>query len=1036
MNQKTRRFYAFGPFLLDPSEWLLILDGKAVPLAPKAFEALVILVENAGHLVDKDDLMRRLWPDSFVEEGNLAKHVSLLRKVLSDATNGREYIETIPKRGYRFVQDVKEVPDAGADSQPQTVPSANLTGRRISHYLVLEILGGGGMGVVYKAEDLKLGRQVALKVLPEELGNDAKAAERFEREARAASALDHPNICSIYEFGEHEGQPFIVMQLLEGQTLRERIAVESQCGKPLPTSQLLDLAIQVTCGLEAAHQKGIIHRDIKPANIFITNRGEAKILDFGVAKLVRDGGEPPPSVNPESYNHAMPPNAASSLLTLTLTGANLGTAGYMSPEQILGEKLDTRSDLFSFGLVLQEMATRQHPFSGETAEMVRLAILQRPVHPARQRNPEIPPKVEEVIAKALEKDRNLRYQQASEMRADLERLRRDLEPRRPLARWRELAAAVAVLVIVSVVLWFGKRGSFIPHPVPNLKLRQLTTNSAENDVINGTISPDGKYLAYSDASGMHIQNIETGERQAVTLPESLNGDKAEWEVGFWSSDSTRFFANAHQPGQDHRYWSSQGTSIWVVSVLGGVPRKLRDEAASSTVSPDGSSVSFAANKGRFGDREIWLMDPSGEHARRVFGPEQDSSIIEPYWSQNAKRVIYQRSDTSGNQILSRDLEGGLPTTVLSPSEAAGLRDYVWLPDGRLIYTSGEAEAYGGINTCNFWQMQLDASTGKPMEKPRRLTNWPGLCSAVLSATADGKRLAFVRGSVHFTTYVADLDVTGTRIANTKHFTLNDSVDAPGDWTADSKTLLLVSDQTGTYGIYSQGLDEGTAKPLVSGQKELKNARLSPDGHWVLYHRDIIPEDPVTPTEILRVPIAGGSPELVATTRADGFVLCARAPSNLCAIAESTENRKRIVFTAFDPVKGRGPEITRFDFDFTAESWQNVALSPDGSRLAVIRRPEGPIHILTLRDQSSKEITVKGWSNLQSVDWNADGTGLFVSNGIQRGVVLLHVDFQGNAQVLWKNHGFNTTTARPSPNGRHLAILGSTGDNNIWMMENF
>jgi len=1035
MSQKTKHFYAFGPFFLDASECLLILDGKPVPLAPKAFEALVILVENAGHLVDKDDLMRRLWPDSFVEEGNVAKHVSLLRKVLSEATNGREYIETIPKRGYRFVEDVRAVSDVEDDSQPHSLPGTNLIGKRVSHYRVLEILGGGGMGVVYRAEDLKLGRLVALKFLPEELGNDPKTVERFEREARAASALDHPNVCSIYEFGDHEGKPFIVMQLLEGQTLRERIAIESQHGKPLPTSELLDLAIQITSGLEAAHQKGIIHRDIKPTNIFITNRGEAKILDFGVAKLVKESGEPHTSANPDSPNTAILPDAASSLLTLTQTGLNLGTASYMSPEQIQGEKLDTRSDLFSFGLVLQEMATGQHPFAGETAEMVRVAILQRPVQPARQLNPELPSKVEEVIAKALQKDRNLRYQHASEMCAELEGLGRDLAPMRPFTRWRELAAGiVAVLMIASVVLWFGKRRPFAP--VPDLKVRQLTTNSTENDVMSGTISPDGKYLAYSDASGMHIQNIESGERQAVTLPESLNGDKAEWEVGFWSADSTRFFANAHQPGQDHRSWSSQGTSIWVVSVLGGVPRKLRDEAESSKVSPDGSSVSFATNKGRLGDREIWLMDPTGEHARKVLGPDQESSIGQLNWSRNSKRVIYQKSDSSGNQILSRDLEGGTSTRVLSPSEAAGLRDYVWLPDGRLIFTSGEAEAYGGNNTCNFWQMRLDASTGKLMEKPRRLTNWPGLCSAGLSTTADGKRLAFMRGSLHFTTYVADLDATGTRIANTKHFTLNESVDAPGDWTADSKNLLLVSDQTGTYGIYSRGLDEDTEKPLVSGQKELRNARLSPDGNWVLYHRDINPEDPVTPTEILRVPIAGGSPEVIATTRADGFVLCARAPSNLCAIAESTEDRKRIVFKAFDPVKGRGPEITRFDFDFTAGAWQNVALSPDGTRLAVIRSPEGPIHILTLQGQAAKEITLKGWSNLQSVDWTADGTGLYVSNGIQRGVVLLHVDLKGNAQVLWKNHGFNTTAARPSPDGRHLAIVGSTGDNNIWMMENF
>jgi len=428
MNEKTRHFYSFGPFCLDPNECLLILDGKPVPLAPKAFEALLMLVENAGHLMDKDDLMRRLWPGTFVEEANVAKHISLLRRILSAATNGREYIETIPKRGYRFVAEVREVAEAETGSQPQAIPHANLTGKKISHYRVLEVLGGGGMGVVYKAEDLKLGRLVALKFLPEEIASDPKVLERFEREARAASALDHPNICAIHEFGEHEGRPFIAMSLLEGQTLRDAIAARPA---PFGTDELLHLAIQIGDGLAAAHEKGIIHRDIKPANIFITNRSEAKILDFGLAKLTYAGDHEGLQYH-EVRSHEATTGPARDL-SLSLTGVAMGTVPYMSPEQVRGEKLDARTDLFSFGVVLYEMATGQQAFSGDTVAALHEAILSRTAVSARELNRELPPKVEEVISKALEKDRNLRYQHAADLRTDLQRLKRDSESGRSSA---------------------------------------------------------------------------------------------------------------------------------------------------------------------------------------------------------------------------------------------------------------------------------------------------------------------------------------------------------------------------------------------------------------------------------------------------------------------------------------------------------------------------------------------------------------------------------------------------------------------------
>src|SRR6266478_994356 len=358
-----------------------------------------------------------------------------------------------------------------------------LTGETISHYRILDGLGGGGMGLVYRAEDIKLGRRVALKFLPEESVKDPAALGRFEREARSASALEHPNICPIYEFGEHEGQPFLVMQLLEGQTLRELISAAGPGSSPLALNKLLDLAIQITAGLDAAHRVGIIHRDIKPANIFVTSDGQAKILDFGLAKLARlvSGAEDDSERIPRGEGAQGTPRERGPTATpddfLSLTGVAMGTAGYMSPEQVRGEKLDARTDLFSFALVLYEMATGKRAFAGDTRPELQQAILTKLPRPVREVNPGLPAKLEKIIGRALEKDREARYQSASEMRTDLEVLKRELEPKHRAWWWE--AAVVVLLFIASAAFWYAKRQSAARNPPLELKLRRSEEHTSE-----------------------------------------------------------------------------------------------------------------------------------------------------------------------------------------------------------------------------------------------------------------------------------------------------------------------------------------------------------------------------------------------------------------------------------------------------------------------------------------------------------------------------------------------------------------------------
>jgi serine/threonine protein kinase len=393
-----------------------------------------------------------------------------------------------------------DMDDAGNGGAPPRFPE----GQPVGPYRIVALIGRGGMGEVYQAQDTRLDRDVALKFLPAHYVDTPDALERFRREARAISSLNHPNICTLYDVGEHEGQPFLVMERIEGQSLKQRLA-----GGALAAGEALSIASQVCEALEAAHAKGIVHRDIKPANIFITSRGAVKILDFGLAKL---RSEPQPALEAALNLPASAPES-----TITILGRAMGTASYMSPEQARGEDVDGRSDLFSLGVVLYHLATGTRPFEADTPDQTREAILTRRPVPPRQRNAAIPVKLERIILKALEKDRTERYQSAAELRADVERLRRPASWR---SRW-PAAVAAALLLSLGITLtgmrlgWFGASSE-----MPELKIRQMTNSPPEDPVPRASISPDGKSLAYVDLAGLHIRRIDTGETRSFRPPEN------------------------------------------------------------------------------------------------------------------------------------------------------------------------------------------------------------------------------------------------------------------------------------------------------------------------------------------------------------------------------------------------------------------------------------------------------------------------------------------------------------------------------------